>query len=503
MARDLQALFATGAMGTLTDGQLLDRFVERREQVVFEVIVSRHGPMVWGVCRRVLGDHHDTEDAFQATFLVLARRAASIMPRGKLGNWLYGVAYQTALKARAIRTKRRRREGQMPEIAKPMATTKGFQDGLTELLDGELSRLPEKFRIPIVMCELEGWTRQEAADQLGWRIGTVSSRLSRGKSMLARRLSRRGASASVGSLAVLIAQDSASAGMPPVLLDSTAQAACLFVASGTLMAEVVSAEVAALTREVLKIMSLSKLKITTVVVLIAVTLTVGGTSVAYQVRVVRSGSSGSTPVQPLPVGTSTVDSGLPGKKNNVFGGGPNEPRYSRSGDLFFVTSPRSDKFSIYSAATNKASSIRLPDSVETPFHVNAVIGGGSLISLTSSGPKLSKLYVFSLPDWKWYPQDLKEPVTTGTLHPSLGYSVAGYSQGRTIYAFSAVTKRWTVLELPETAPLKPGLSVGTSSMHVEFDSHIYEFTAKSGEWKHTDLRAVIDAAIKAAGDDDK
>ena len=97
-----------GSLGGLSDGQLLDRFVARREEAVFEAIVRRHGPMVWGVCRRVLRDHHDAEDAFQATFLVLARKAASVMPREKLGNWLYGVAYQTAMKARAMRAKRRR-----------------------------------------------------------------------------------------------------------------------------------------------------------------------------------------------------------------------------------------------------------------------------------------------------------------------------------------------------------------------------------------------------------
>ena len=105
--RDLQTLFEVGSLGGLSDGQLLDRFVERREEAVFEAIVRRHGPMVWGVCRRVLRDHHDAEDAFQATFLVLARKAASVMTREKLGNWLYGVAYQTAMKARAMRAKRR------------------------------------------------------------------------------------------------------------------------------------------------------------------------------------------------------------------------------------------------------------------------------------------------------------------------------------------------------------------------------------------------------------
>src|ERR1044071_6946690 len=113
--RDLQTLFEVGSLGGLSDGQLLGRFLERREGAVFEVIVDRHGPMVWGACRRVLRDHHDAEDAFQATFLVLARKAASVAAREKLGHWLYGVAYQTALKARSTRARRRAREGHVPD----------------------------------------------------------------------------------------------------------------------------------------------------------------------------------------------------------------------------------------------------------------------------------------------------------------------------------------------------------------------------------------------------
>jgi RNA polymerase sigma factor (sigma-70 family) len=179
--RDLQTLFGMGVMGALSDGQLLDHFVERREGAAFEAIVHRHGPMVWNVCRRVLRDHHDAEDAFQATFLVLARRAASVMPREKLGNWLYGVAYQTATKARAMRAKRRMREGQVPDMPEPMAEPDDLRDDLAESLDRELSHLPEKYRTPIILCDLEGWTHWEAASRLGWPISTVSSRLSRAK----------------------------------------------------------------------------------------------------------------------------------------------------------------------------------------------------------------------------------------------------------------------------------------------------------------------------------
>jgi RNA polymerase sigma factor (sigma-70 family) len=232
VVRDLQTLFDTGAMGAISDGQLLDRFVDQREGAIFEAIVHRHGPMVWGVCRRVLRDHHDAEDAFQTTFLVLARKAASVMPREKLGNWLYGVAYQTATKARAMRAKRRAREGQVLETPQAATAPDDLRDELVESLDRELSRLPEKYRVPIILCDLEGRTHREAASQLRWPIGTVSSRLSRARSMLARRLSRRGGSLAVGSLTVHLARESASACMPTNLIGSTARAASLFAAGG-------------------------------------------------------------------------------------------------------------------------------------------------------------------------------------------------------------------------------------------------------------------------------
>jgi RNA polymerase sigma factor (sigma-70 family) len=278
--RDLQTLFEVGSLGGLSDGQLLGRFLERREGAVFEVIVDRHGPMVWGVCRRVLRDHHDAEDAFQATFLVLARKASSVLPRERLGNWLYGVAFQTAMNARAMRAKRRARETQVPDMPEPMVEPDDLRDALAESLDRELSRLPEKYRIPLVLCELEGQTHREAAEQLGWPIGTVSSRLSRAKAMLASRLSRRGLALSVGSLAVMLAQESASAGMPTKLIGSTAKAASLFAAR----AGVVSAEVAALTREVMKMMLLGKLKIGVVLLLVASAVAAGGTALAFQAQ---------------------------------------------------------------------------------------------------------------------------------------------------------------------------------------------------------------------------
>jgi hypothetical protein len=316
--------------------------------------------------------------------------------------------------------------------------------------------------------------------------------------MLAKRLSRRGASPSAGSQAVLLAQESASAGMPTKLIGSTARAASQFAAEGALTAGVVSAKVAALTGEVLKIMLLSKLKITTAVLLMGATLTVVGTSLAYREKPSKQGNGGSDQRRELAAQKGVVVPALPGERNSVFGGGPNEPRYMRNGDLFFVTSPLGDKFSIYDSATNKASTVRLPGSKESSLQVTPILSQGNLVSLRLNGPKITRLYLFSREDWKWYPQELKEPVA-GTVSLIMGRSVAAYAQRRTIYAFSTEAKRWTTFELPEV-PVQPGMSMFEDSIVFEFNGHIYEFSGKTGEWKHTDLRALIDAAIKAAGD---
>src|SRR5439155_22441953 len=152
----------------------LEAFLARRGGAGFEAVLRRHGPMVLGVCRRVLGNAHDAEDAFQATFLVLVRKAHSLRSRELLGHWLYGVAYRTAMKARAMNAKRRTKERAAHERQPP---ADGADEELLQRLDAALQRLPEKYRVPVVLCELEGKTRKEAARLLGLPEGTVSWRL--------------------------------------------------------------------------------------------------------------------------------------------------------------------------------------------------------------------------------------------------------------------------------------------------------------------------------------
>jgi RNA polymerase sigma factor (sigma-70 family) len=249
------------------DGQLLECYIGSRDEAAFAALVRRHGPMVWGVCRRVLDNQHDVEDAFQATFLVLVRKAASVVPRAMVANWLYGVAYQTALNVKALHTKRKARERQVQEMPEPEVVHQDRDrwDDLRPLLDQELSRLPDKYRTPIVLCDLEGKTRKEAARQLGWPEGTVAGRLARARAMLAERLARRGVVLSGVALAVALSRNAASAGVPPSVVSSTIEAASR-LAAGQAAACVVSANVVAITEGVLKAMFLTKLKVATAVV---------------------------------------------------------------------------------------------------------------------------------------------------------------------------------------------------------------------------------------------
>jgi RNA polymerase sigma factor (sigma-70 family) len=257
---------ALGTDACLGDGQLLECFLARRDEAAFEALVRRHGPLVFGVCQRVLHNRHDAEDAFQATFLVLLRKAASIGRRELLANWLYGVAYRTALEAKAAATRRRLKERQVAAMPSPTPPDEEVWHELRPLLDRELSRLPDKYRVPILLCDLEGKTRKEAARLLGWPEGTVSGRLSRARALLAKRLKRHGLAVSGGAVAAALTQGAASAGVSAPLVATTVRAVTL-VAAGQAAAGAVSAQVAALTEGVLKIMLLTKLRTVLVVLL--------------------------------------------------------------------------------------------------------------------------------------------------------------------------------------------------------------------------------------------
>ena len=179
--RSLRALFDAGTVAGLTDGQLLERFAARSgetSELTFAIMVERHGPMVLRVCRSVLRHEHDVEDAFQATFLVLVRKAESLWVRDSLGPWLYRVAYRMAVRAKIVEGRRKAAEGRVAEMAADRSSV-AEQSGVGPALYEEIDRLPDRYRIPVVLCDLEGRTYEAAARHVGCPLGTLKSRLAR------------------------------------------------------------------------------------------------------------------------------------------------------------------------------------------------------------------------------------------------------------------------------------------------------------------------------------
>jgi RNA polymerase sigma factor (sigma-70 family) len=268
--RDLKTLWSAGAVGGADDEALLARFLLRRDEGgerAFRTLVERHGGMVLGVCRRALGDGHDAQDAAQAVFLVLARKGGSIRSRGSLAPWLYGVACRVAARARRRASARRQAEARtMTAVARPEilhARTGSVDD--RDAVHGEVGRLPEKYRAPVVLCYLQGLTYEEAAERLGCPVGTVRVRLSRAREKLRPRLARRGfgpAPLALGPADFLARALGSTPDPPPSAgwVDATVRSARALV-SGQAAAEVVSASALLLSQEVFRTMILSQLRL--------------------------------------------------------------------------------------------------------------------------------------------------------------------------------------------------------------------------------------------------
>jgi RNA polymerase sigma factor (sigma-70 family) len=298
----LRRLADPAADGGLSDSQLLERFVSRRDEAAFEVLVWRHGAMVLGVCRRLLRHDQDAEDAFQATFLALVRQAGSIRRREAVAAWLYRVAYRVALEARALAAAQAQREQPCPDLPAPDASNELVWRDLRPVLDEEVNSLPEKYRTPFILCYLQGKTNEEAARQLGCPRGTVLSRLARARERLRSRLARRG----IGITGALFAMLEVGTGLAAVsgrLVQSTCAAAHGIVLGKT-AAAVASGQVATLLEGALQTMSMSRLKLTLSVLLAVVLLGLGAGAASSWGRASGSDGSGSgsggEPVQVSP-----------------------------------------------------------------------------------------------------------------------------------------------------------------------------------------------------------
>jgi RNA polymerase sigma factor (sigma-70 family) len=234
--------------GPPPDRELLHRFVTARDEEAFAALVRRHGPMVLGVCRRVLRDREDAQDAFQVTFLVLARKAGSLARADLLANWLHGVAHRTAAHMRGQAARRAERERQVAAMPAPPGECPEERREVLAALDEEMAHLPEMYRTLLVLCYLEGRPHHEAAREAGCPAGSVSWRLARAREMLHGRLRRRGLALPAALLAVLLAEQRAAAAVSDELARSTASAAADYACGG---AAAVPPDQAALTDEVI------------------------------------------------------------------------------------------------------------------------------------------------------------------------------------------------------------------------------------------------------------
>ncbi len=284
------------------DAELLEQFVLHHDAAAFEALVRRHERLVLGVCRRVLRNAQDAEDAFQASFLVLARKAASIGRGAALAGWLHRVAFRVALRLRAQAAARKARplseaDGSAATTPDPAAAAAWRE--LAPLLDREVYGLPARYHRPVVLCYLEGKSYEEAARQLGCSRGTVATRLNRARALLRRRLERRGLVLTAGLLSVLLAGTAATAAAaPPALVKATAGAATA-LAAGAPAAGLVSVRVSALIQGVLRAMWFTKLKVVTALVLGALVLGGAGTAGVH-----LAGARGGVPV---PAGAQTPE----------------------------------------------------------------------------------------------------------------------------------------------------------------------------------------------------
>jgi RNA polymerase sigma factor (sigma-70 family) len=342
--RDIRTLYALGTLGGLTDAELLERFLARRgadAEEAFAALVQRHGPTVLGVCQRMLPGSHDAEDAFQATFLVLARRAASIDRRERLASWLYSVAVRIAKDARRRSARLRAAERRLMDLSRPELEQTEDRDDVIPLLDEELSRLPGRYQSAILTCELEGKSRREAARELGIPEGTLSTYLARGRKLLRERLSRRGVNLGVGTIATA-SRPLVVRAIPDRLMETTVRVA-LAASPGATAA--VPVAVSSLAERVLKMMVLVRLT------LILASLIAAGAGTAAAM-VLTFAATAAAPQAPAPPKAGPDD--FPGRVVDKTGAGVADvqvwairgPHWARQGTVARATTDSQGRFAV-------------------------------------------------------------------------------------------------------------------------------------------------------------
>jgi RNA polymerase sigma factor (sigma-70 family) len=499
VGQQLEVLWTSGTLTGMSDAQLVSRFTGVRDttaETAFRELVHRHGPMVMGVCRQILRRAQDAEDAFQATFLILVRKARSVQVRESLAPWLYSVAFRTAQRARASGARYRQGENEQLESIKA-APEDLSQFDLRPLIHEELGRLPDKFRSPIVLCHLEGKTHEEAARVLNWPVGTVSGRLSRGRELLRSRLERRGVAVTSGILGC--SSWNLTELLPESVVDSTLSAATRFVT-----AQSVSTSVQSLTHGVLKAMLLNKLK--TVGLALLVVGGVSGGALAWARRASES------PIQTAQSQTAPIAQSLGGALAPVAGTFPfSSPALAKNAPTladFRDPIPVFGTGSILLVETQdgKALEARSVDSEDVAWQKLAIpaglkvtpVAGEDTLALMYKGESIAQLAAFSAYTGEWSTVQLVEPVHE-EIAPAVGPGSAVYQAGNIFYAFSSQKGAWDVLQLPagRNANEKPRANLSTKYISVQQGDQLYVFSLKHGKWSKA-ATMKLPAAKKAA-----
>jgi len=516
-----------GTASGLGEGALLRRFADGRDEAAFEALVTRHGPMVLGTCRRILADPHDVDDAFQATFLVLARKAGSIRDGDRLGPWLHGVARRVATRSRTLSARRAARERPGAEERASAGADPSELVELRAALDEELARLPEKYRAPLVLCYLEGLTHDEAAVQLSWPVGTVRSRLARGRDRLRSRLTRRGLSPSAAVPAILPAP-----AIPEVLISSTVRIA---TAAGS-----APAHVASLAKGALIAMMWHKIRAIAAVGLVAGLAAGGAGAVARQAAAGRAAPAegpgkepdathqqaninendpasrearlaaleklvgqltaqlesarkaaappGPAPEPPAPAATVAVDA--PPRRRDAQ---PIVHTLPGTPTLFAVISAARDRVTIINSDTRKRATFHMPGGATEIVPVVS----GDLVGLIARGAALTRTAVYDRKGGGWSEAELGGPATE--VLPWIGNSALGASRQmvgfqvtapevRRLLVYEGSDAAWHPQELREPARGTVAPQVGGAIAQCRIAKTLYIYSSFSKTWSALDLK---------------
>jgi len=500
LAQHLERLWNSGTVSGVSDAELVKRFTGSQgpaAEQAFDALLGRHGPMVLGVCRHILRRPQDVDDAFQATFLVLVRKARSVRVDVSLGPWLYGVAYRTAIRARSKVARHHLEEMNDLEAVAADPGGGGFAWEIRPMLHEELNRLPEKYRSPIVLCHLEGKSHEEAARMLNWPVGTLSGRLSRGRQLLKDRLQRRGLTASAGMLAARFPGEALKA-LPTRLAELTIKAALCSGAGPT-----VATSVLTLSQGVLNAMLIHSLK-RAALILISVAAVTGAVGFrAGWMPAVHGADERATPPRqaerkpaPTPVPSTSIPTQtpiaplvLPGG----FGGGPippfvppkNSPNMASMRDpipvfgsqsILMVESPDSKGVAAMSTQAGNGDWKRY---AWPAGQTGTWITGGDVLTFTMKGEAITEIAAFSATTAEWATRRLLNSVKE-QIAPVLSPSCALFQEGNNLYAFSAQKGLWDVLSLRDGE--KPRAMINTTYITVQQGDRIYVFPFKQAQW---------------------